>query len=220
MHPECVEEKARILMSRLGPTLGMHGGILAGGTGLALHLGHRIADDLEFFAQQPFRPSEVLEELRTIAGAVEQGAVDETMVTMRADGAVMTLQRSHVRLLEPTTHINGCDVAGVLDIAAMKLMAIVQDGVRSDFVDLYSALQTVPFRRVARQAIRLYETALVDPLTVGKALAWFVPAEEQSDPVYVGTPVAWGVITAFFRSSVRQFVLDLDAEGCAASDMA
>ena len=40
MHPECVEEKARLTMSRVGPTLGMHGGVLAGGTGLALHLGH------------------------------------------------------------------------------------------------------------------------------------------------------------------------------------
>ena len=213
MHPECVEEKARVLMSRLGPTLGMHGGVLAGGTGLALHLGHRMSRELLFYTPQAFRPSDVLEEVQAVAGTVELGAVDETTVTMRADGAVMTMRRSQVRLLEPTTRINGCDVAGVLDIAAMKLMAIVQDGFRNDFVDLYSVLQILPFRRVARQAIRLYGTTLVDPLTVGKALVWFACAEEQTDPVYIGIPVAWGVVEAFFRSSVHQFVLDLDAEG-------
>jgi hypothetical protein len=30
--------------------------------------------------------------------------------------------------------------------------------------------------------------------------------------MYVGTPVAWNSIRDFFRSSLRQFVFDLDAE--------
>lgn len=213
MHPECLEEKTRVLMSRLGPTVGMHGGVLVGGTGLALHLGHRMSGDLLFYTQQAFRPSEVVEEARAIAGAVEAGAVDDTTMTIQADGVVIMLRRSQMRLMEPTTRINGCDVAGITDIAAMNLMAIVQDGARRDFVDLYSVLQAVPFRRVARQAIRMYGTALADPLTAGKALVWFACAREQAEPVYVGLPVAWGAIEAFFRSSVRQFVLDMDAEG-------
>jgi hypothetical protein len=103
-------------------------------------------------------------------------------------------------------------VAGVVDIAAMKLLAVSQGGTRSDFVDLYTVLQTVPFRTVARNALERYGVTILDPLAVGKGLVWFEQANVQEDPVYIGTPVTWDRITDFFRSSVRQFVFDLDAE--------
>jgi len=212
MHPECVEEKARILMSRLGPTLGMHGGVLAGGTGLALHLGHRISGDLEFLAQQAFRPSEVLEELRALAGVVESVTMDGDAMIVQADGARLSLMQTPARFGEPTTRVNGCDVAGVVDIAAMKLLAVSQGGMRSDFVDLYTVLQTVPFRKVAHNALERYGVMACDPIVFGKGLVWFEQANTQEDPVYVGTRVPWDRIQDFFRSSLRQFVFDLDSE--------
>jgi len=212
MHPECVEEKARILMSRLGPTLGMHGGVLAGGTGLSLHLGHRISGNLEFFTQRTFRPSDILEELRALAGVVEPVTMDEGAMVVQADGARVTVVQTLVRFGEPVTRVNGCDVAGVADIAAMKLMAIVATGTRSDFVDLYAVLQTVPFRTVVRNALERYGATDLEPLVVGKGLVWFEQADVQSDPVYAGAPVAWGHVREFFRSSLRQFVFDVDAE--------
>lgn len=212
MHPDCVEEKARILMSRLGPTLGMHGGVLAGATGLALHLGHRISGDLEFYTQQAFKPSEVLEELRALASVVESVTMGDDAMIVQADGARLTLTQTPARFAEPTTRMNGCDVAGVVDIVAMKLLAVSQGGMRSDFVDLYTVLQTVPFRKVARNALERYGVTVLEPLVIGKGLVWFEQADVQGDPVYVGAPVTWNHIRDFFRSSLRQFVFDLDAE--------
>src|SRR5664280_110425 len=212
MHPECVEEKARILMSRVGPTLGMHGGVLAGGTGLALHLGHRTSGDLEYYTQQVFRPSNILEELQGFAGIVETVTIGDDAMTVQADGARLLLTQTLAPFGEPTTRLNGCDVAGVVDIAAMKLVAVSQGGTRSDFVDLYTVLQTAPFRTVARNALERYGVTVLDPLAVGKGLVWFEHAGVQEDPVYVGTPVTWDHIRDFFRSSLRQFVFDLDAE--------
>ena len=212
MHPECVEEKARILMSRVGPTLGMHGGVLAGGTGLALHLGHRISGDLEFYTQQVFRPSDILEELQGFAGVVEAVTMGDDSMTVQADGARLLLMQTLAPFEEPTTRLNGCDVAGVVDIATMKLVAVSQGGTRSDFVDLYTVLQTVPFRKVARNALERYGVTALDPLVIGKGFVWFEQADVQKDPVYVGTPITWNHIRDFFQSSLRQFVFDLDAE--------
>jgi len=212
MHPECVEEKARMLMSRLGPTLGMHGGVLAGGTGLALHLGHRMSGDLEFFTRQAFRPAEVLEELRALAGSVEPGTMEAGAMVVQADGVRVSLVQTPEHFTEPTARVNGCDVAGIVDIAAMKLVAIVANGSRSGFVDVHAVLQTVPFRIVARNALQRYGVTALDPLVVGKGLVWFEEADVQEDPVYVGIPASWDAIRRFFRSSLRQFVLDLDAE--------
>jgi hypothetical protein len=212
MHPECVEERARLTMSRVGPTLGMHGGVLAGGTGLALHLGHRISGDLEFYTQEAFKPSEVLEELRGLAGVVESVTMDGDAMIVQADGARLSLMMTSARFEEPTTRLNGCDVASVVDIATMKLLAVSQGGMRSDFVDLYTVLQTVPFRKVARNALERYGSAALEPLVIGKGLVWFEQVDVQEDPVYVGTPVVWDHIRDFFHSSLRQFVFDLDAE--------
>jgi len=94
----------------------------------------------------------------------------------------------------------------------MKLLAVSQGDMRSDFVDLYTVLQTVPFRRVARNELERYGVTALEPLVVGKGLVWFEHADVQADPVYVGTPVTWNHIRDFFRSSVRQFVYDLEAE--------
>jgi hypothetical protein len=120
--------------------------------------------------------------------------------------------QTSARFGEPTTRLNGCDVAGVVDIAAMKLLAVSQGGMRSDFVDLYTVLQTVPFRKVARNALERYEMTVLEPLVIGKGLVWFEQADVQEDPVYVGAPVTWDHIRDFFQSSLRQFVFDLDAE--------
>lgn len=213
MHPECVEEKARLLMSRLGPTLGMHGGVLAGGTGLALHLGHRVSGDLGFFTQQGFKPSEVLEELRALAGVVEPVTMEDNAMVVQADGARVSLIQTLVRFAEPTTRVNGCDVASVVDIAAMKLLVVSQHGSRGDFVDLYAVLQSAPFRTVARNALQRYGKASLDPIAAAKGLVWFEQADAQEDlVVYMGVPVVWNEVKNFFRSSVRQFVYDLDAE--------
>jgi hypothetical protein len=212
MHPECVADKPRLLMSRLGPTLGMHGGVLAGGTGLALQLGHRISDHLEFVTQQAFRPGDVLEELRALAGAVEPVTMAEGALVADADGALVSLVQTRVRFLQPTTRVNGCDVAGTIDIAGTKLIAVGQGGTRIDFVDLYAVLQSVPFRAVVRNALERYGSDALDPLAVGKGLVWFEQADGQDDSISAGAPLPWSHVRQFFLSSLRQFVYDLDAE--------
>lgn len=199
-------------MSRLGPTLGMHGGILAGGTGLALQLGHRISDDLEFFAQRAFKPGDVLEELRALAGVVEPVTMGESTLVADADGALVSLVQTPVRFVQPTTRVNGCDVSGTIDIAGMKLMAVSQGGTRADFVDLYAVLQSIPFRAVVRNALERFGPTSLDPLAVGQGLVWFEQADAQADPVFTNVPLPWSVVRQFFLSSLRQFVFDMDAE--------
>ena len=49
---------------------------LAGGTGLALRLGHRKSDDLDFFGSRPFSAQDLLEMLSRRFGGVELGQLD------------------------------------------------------------------------------------------------------------------------------------------------
>ncbi|MFA4932347.1 MAG: nucleotidyl transferase AbiEii/AbiGii toxin family protein [Caldisericia bacterium] len=105
----------------------------------------------------------------------------------------------------------GLRVASVLDVAAMKLVAIAERSARRDFVDLYVILQQAPFRTVAARAVQRYGAQLMEPVVIGKGLTWFEDADGEPDPQYLGRPLPWDNVKAFFASSFRQFVLDLDA---------
>jgi hypothetical protein len=93
----------------------------------------------------------------------------------------------------------------------MKLIEIAQRSARRDFVDLYVTLQQVPFSAVAARAVRRYDAGIIEPVVIGKGLTWFEDADGEPDPQYLGQPLAWVDVKAFFAYSFRQFVLDLDA---------
>src|SRR5450756_2105502 len=88
--------------------------------GLALHLGHRISGDLEFYTQQVFRPSNILEELQGFAGVVEAVTMGDDSMTVQADGARLLLTQTPARFAESTTKLNGCDVAGAVSYTHLR----------------------------------------------------------------------------------------------------
>jgi hypothetical protein len=48
-HPEVLAPRRQRVLARVGPLLTRHGFYLAGGTAVALHLGHRRSVDLDWF---------------------------------------------------------------------------------------------------------------------------------------------------------------------------
>lgn len=108
-------------------------------------------------------------------------------------------------------HYQDIPLAGIKDIAAMKLLAISQRGAKRDFVDLYFILQEVPFYKIAEGLIKRYGKHRINPVHVGKSLVYFFDAEPDPDPEYLeGYEVDWGVVKEFFKDHVKQFVLDLE----------
>ncbi len=66
MHTEILPSGASALMERLSadPASVLRGWTLAGGAGLALRLGHRYSDDLDFFRNDPIDIPKLLRNLR------------------------------------------------------------------------------------------------------------------------------------------------------------
>jgi len=64
VHPEAMSPEARELLPRLAPMVARHRFVLAGGTSLALHLGHRLSVDLDFFSEGEVLPDLLAGELR------------------------------------------------------------------------------------------------------------------------------------------------------------
>ena len=115
---------------------------LVGGTALALHLGHRKSVDLDLFGsfgeQTSFR-AELLRE-----GHVADGAENGAVQTLKVDGVKVDFVNYPYPWLQPSVHEDGIVLAGLEDIAAMKLSAAANRGRKKDFIDISFLLDIFP----------------------------------------------------------------------------
>lgn len=179
---------------------------LAGGTALALRLGHRESDDLDFFSSQ-------LEGVDGLQAALV-AAIPDLAVTSTAPRTLYSLVGGvqvsffgycYPALARPDDPASGVlPLAGVADIAAMKLAEIASRGSRKDFVDLWFILQ---------QGITLEQTldwfrrkyAMTDLGHVVRALVYFDDADAQPE-LRLLRPAAWVDVKGSLRRAVERLL--------------
>jgi hypothetical protein len=188
-----------------------HGFILAGGTSLALFLGHRVSGDLALFSEEAFVPDLLAGDLRSMQLNPKVTQLAPGTLSVVIEEVKVSFFRYAPPFVDPPRRYKGLAVASILDVAAMKLVAIAQRSARRDFVDLYVILHQTSFSAVAARAVQRYGAGLIEPVVIGKGLTWFEDADGEPEPHYLGQPLPWSDVKAFFTSSFRQFVLDLDA---------
>lgn len=200
-----IQRRALARLSKLPSAAHLY---LAGGSGLALHLRHRVSNDLDLFA----RPSELdfagfEKELRQVTKEVELVSQSDATLHLRLEGVEVDLVRYDFEPVTPPRMSEaGIRLASLRDLAAMKLAAISRRGVRRDFWDLHAILQS---RRVSlaralddfRQKFRLAEA---DTYHVLRALSWFDDAERDEAFPRGLTRAHWQVIKADLEAAARR----------------
>ena len=177
---------------------------LAGGTGLALRLGHRCSVDLDFFSAT----DEVLP--RTRQEIVRAFVPLEPQVLEDVDGnLLLEVKGFHVgffgygyRLMVPTDHAEGVAIAGIADIGLMKLDALISRGSRKDFYDLYVIAQQIPLAELLRLAKPKYPYARDFELMAVESLVLFENADRDLQPVLL-MKLSWEEVKQFFIAEAR-----------------
>lgn len=173
---------------------------LAGGTALALQVGHRQSVDLDFFSPKSgFSLAGVLRHLRG----------KQWKTTIAREGTIYgTLEGAKISFIaypffiprRPFHYYGAVRVLDAADIAVMKIVAISQRGRKRDFVDLYwycrnrESLADVLARLTAQ-----YPSVAHNFHHIVKALAYFADAEADPMPK-VFFQANWKTIKVFFRS--------------------
>jgi hypothetical protein len=129
----------RILQACSKPTQAW-GAYLAGGAAIALNFGHRRSDDFDWFGPRAVPPEELLKDVRTLGRSIEVDQNNEGTFLGHVDGVKFSVFRYRYPLLADTTAVQGCQLASLEDIAAMKLLAIAQRAVKRDYVDIHALL--------------------------------------------------------------------------------
>jgi hypothetical protein len=182
-----------------------HGFYLAGGTAIGLYLGHRRSVDLDWFRAEPFDPTALLNELRSLGATVEQVVAAEGTLHVRVDETVVSFLQFSYPLLEEPSMIEegGFLLAGLDDLACMKLAALLQRAERKDYFDLYAFLQRgYTLRELATSFERKFGFEATSSLA--RAAVYFDDAEGTPDPVALWPDLTWGRVKDGLREAVRE----------------
>lgn len=175
---------------------------LAGGTGLALHLGYRRSHDLDFFSHEGVDPEALIRKMRTLAGFALASQAPDTLHATVGKTKVSFLAYPY-RALFPFASFLGMQVADPRDIACMKLSAIANGGTKRDFVDLYFVAKQYGVPPVLEWFKQKYADVNQSLVHVLKSLTYFEVADKQPMPDML-TCLAWEELKRFFSSEAAR----------------
>src|SRR5947209_16545143 len=129
-HPEILGIRQHGLLAEMGPLMTRFGYYLAGGTAVALHLGHRRSVDLDWFTPEGLPdPLQMAQALRDNGVDFRTRQVGAGALHGSVRGVRVSLLAYRYRLLARLrTWAGGARIAGGPDLAAMKLAAVAQRG--------------------------------------------------------------------------------------------
>ena len=172
MHDEVLTKQATSLVPDLARFDDFY---LAGGTALALQLGHRRSVDFDLFSSQSL-PDHLLQKIK------RQFASNKIEVTYRSteqlnliiDGVQVTFLSYPYPVIEPLASYQGLALVSVREIATMKAFAIGKRLAYKDYVDWYYLLKNnhVGLSAVITLAKEKFGGDFNDRLFLGQLVSW------------------------------------------------
>jgi hypothetical protein len=179
---------------------------LAGGTALALQIGHRMSADLDFFSSE------------NVLGTVERSLLSRTLqqldavaIRLETEGqlytAVADVESSFIYqphpLISPSVDVQGVHLASPIDIGLMKLAAIKERGARRDFVDLYCLRHIAPLEMLFELLPQKYADRPDFSVHLAYALSYFDDAEVDLYQLKMIKDVDWEDVKGYCLAGAR-----------------
>lgn len=181
---------------------------LAGGSALALHLGHRISLDLDFFSQREYSMPELLARLQQLGRLKIESQSPDTFVGELND-VRLSFSTYPYPLLSEVVLCEGIQLASLLDIGLMKIAAIGQRGRKRDFIDLYFLCQgQFTLDNLLRDMPRKFPNIEYPFYHLLRALAYFDDAEDDEMPTMI-KPIEWMTVRHFFSGEANRLLATL-----------
>lgn len=196
-----LDDHRRSVLERVVRTSLVEGCYLAGGTALALLLGHRESVDFDWFSPNPFSPQEITNSLQHM-GELEVSMEREGTFHGFLDGVQVTWLYYPRPLLRPVIAANepNFKLASLEDIGVMKLVSVSQRGAKKDFIDLYELERNgVRLSELLRLIEAKFSPSKINYYHIVKSLLYFEDAEREPMPVML-THIDWNEVKRFFVS--------------------
>ncbi len=139
MHHEALTAEGKKVFPALVKFTGFY---LAGGTALALQLGHRISVDFDLFSSAPIKKTLLPTVERIFSGTLVRTLVNNRdQLTCLVGGVKTTWLHYPFPVLRKLVTLDGQPTLDVPELAATKAYTIGRRGTFKDYVDLYAVVQ-------------------------------------------------------------------------------
>jgi len=203
MNVEVLSDAQKEVLSLLGPALANSDFYLAGGTALALQVGHRTSVDLDWFSPKLGEPEALFRKLRSSEIDFEIQSISFETVYITIHSVQASFIGYDYPMLQPNVPWSefGIQLAGIDDIACMKLSAIASRGSKKDFIDLYYLIKHF---HTLKDCLRLYNRKYGkrDMGHVVRSLVYFTDAEDEPD-IELIKPIIWEDLNRDFENWVK-----------------
>ncbi|RME08795.1 MAG: hypothetical protein D6803_00285 [Anaerolineae bacterium] len=182
---------------------------LAGGTAIALHLGHRISVDLDYYSQERFDVFALDKRLQEFDAYRRERLAEDTLLGALDELRISFFWYRYHLLEEPLTALN-TRILRLPDLAAMKIEAIAQRNTRRDFIDLYFLAQEAgisPERALEYHRAK-YAGLDINQVHLVLSLGYFEEADAEPMPKML-KPVRWEDVKDFFSQQSRELMRKL-----------
>ena len=203
-HAQVISEETNRTLDDLNRTSLLERFYLAGGTGLALHLGHRRSKDLDFFTEGPLDADLAIDRLRGLKGLRVIEKSEGTLHANLGDTRVSFLRYPYP-LLFAHELFHEVKVADPRDIGCMKLSAIASRGTQRDFIDLYTVAQLYGLPPLVSWFEEKFREVNYSRVHLLKSLTYFEDAEREPMPDMLA-PLSWEEVKLFFCAEVPKLL--------------
>lgn len=206
MHYEALDEKRQALLPALGTFKADF--YLAGGTALALQIGHRVSIDFDFFTEKDFETDDLYERIQQVFGETPRTQESpRTLAIIVQDDIRISFIGYRYPLLTAPIDAEHLRLASLLDIGCMKLAAIVSRSELKDYVDLYFILKYVSLTQLLIDLAQKIPS--LDQNFVLKALVSFDDVSSEPIDFITGNEITFDTIRASITGSVKSVPLGI-----------
>jgi len=193
--------ETRLLLNKLRPEHLPVDSYLAGGTAVALYLGHRRSADLDLFTPADFIETQWETKLKNDLGFILIKRDWQTLIGNIDKVKFSLFGYRYPQVASPGFYGN-IPLASLPDLAAMKLDTIIGRGSKRDFIDIYFLTQRFTLETLFSFYQAKYGNFEERELMLKKSLVYFADADQEEMPDMI-TPVDWSEIKKFYKKTIK-----------------
>jgi len=186
---------------------------LAGGTALALQLGHRDSIDFDFFSFNSFSTEDLFKIAQQVFAGHQITKTQEAKDTLTFtidDTIKVSFFAYPYKLISALLDADNFMMASILDIGAMKLSAITSRSVLKDYVDLYFILHQINLDDLLISAKEKFPT--IDSNPILKSLIYFEDIQEEPILFKHNDDISFESVKKYLTEIVKNYLSEVNKQ--------
>lgn len=204
MFEESISQETKLVLEKISQSDLAEKFYLAGGTALALQLGHRQSIDLDWFCETDFSNQEIKSRLSKL-GKFKITSESAGTVNGLLDNVRVSFLRYQYKLLFPLVALGKVKLADERDIAAMKIDAVSSRGSKKDFIDIFFLLNKYSLAEIVGFFEKKYAEIDYNKLHILKSLIYFTDADDEPMPMMLRN-INWEQVKKGIQEKVNKWL--------------